>query len=69
LGGALMAIPPIVAAIQGILSMPPLGTITIILATIIVALTAIYTIIKNKSPEKKLEDAAKAAEQASEAAN
>lgn len=69
LGGALMALPSIISAIQAVLSMPPLGIILIILGAVIASILIIVSIIKNMSPEKKLQDAAKAAEQAAQAAD
>lgn len=67
-GTALMAIPPIITLINFILSTPPLGIIMIILAAILVLVTAIISCINNNSPEKKLEKAAKSAEAAADAA-
>lgn len=69
LGGALMAIPPIISAIQAILAMPPLGIILIILGAVIASMLIIASIIKNMSPEKKLQDASKAADEAAAAAD
>jgi hypothetical protein len=68
-GGALMAIPPIIAAINAILHMPPLGIILIILGAVIASLLIITSIINNMSAEKGLEDATKNAEAARDAAD
>ena len=67
-GGALMAIPPIISLINAGLLTPPLGIITGILSIILVSLIAIYAIIKNDKATQNLQKAAEAAEKAAETA-
>ena len=67
-GGAMMAIPPIISAIQAVMAAPPLGIILIILGAVVLLITAIVHISKQLSLENTMKKAAEATEEAKEAA-